>query len=240
MHVAFGFGQDIQRKGYGLTCGSVLLQRIVGHGESMMTNDWLPVVLPEVWRLKWVDFRQVIQYFNKHGLSDWKIRFRAEGWKMTICSNRINAPETLMLPGWFELRWKSDCFNWFSMICPLHHPQVDVGFWAEICVLVIDQQDFLVPSPACFVWGERCCPRFKDPRGSGSKHTHIFGGLRAWGWLFRIPQESSWQCCFKKRCHIQVWLNLKWWITWSYRTFSEQTGLRREETVQLKHSSCDW
>ena len=48
VHVAFGFGQDIQRKGYGLTCVSVLLQRIVGHGESMMTNDWLPVVLPEV------------------------------------------------------------------------------------------------------------------------------------------------------------------------------------------------
>lgn len=185
VHVAFGFGQDIQSKRVwfnGLTCVSVLLQRIVGHGESMMTNDWLPVVLPEVWRLKWFDFRQVIQYFNKHCLSDWKSDSgqKAGRWQLFKpyhCPRNVDASWSSVGSNWIEKVIASSDFPWYAH-CTIPRLMLDFGqkyvsWWST-------NRTFSFPPLLFLVWGERCCPRFKDPRGSGSKHTFFWGfaGLR--------------------------------------------------------------
>ena len=108
----------------------------------------------------------MIQYFNKDLLSGWTSDSRAEGWKMTILQT-VSLPETLVLPS-----------GWLVRTAVIFHdmPTAPSPGWCWILGRNMCLGDRpIVPSPAFLVWGERCCPRFKDPRGSGSKHTFFWG-----------------------------------------------------------------
>ena len=136
-------------------------------------------------------FRRVIQYFNKHLLSDWQSdsgqkagrdnggnygvqRARLDTFNMTLVRT-VSLPEMLILPSRRVVRTvvRSDCFSWF-MTCPT----VPSSGWCWILGRNMCLGDRSTGLSRCFpqllCLGKEMLPKLggrgSRPRGSGRKH----------------------------------------------------------------------